>query len=131
MVALRLPALLCVAACAEAVPPRLSAIEQRIFAPNCNFSACHSAAGNAGQLVLERGRSFAQLVSHACDQDGARGDGLLRVVPGDPAHSFLVVKLHDPLDPRYGDRMPQKEPPLDARDLASIEQWIRLGANQD
>lgn len=127
MVALRFFAPLLLAACASPVPPRLSAIEQRIFAPNCNFSSCHSDPGAGGNLTLTPGRSFAQLVSHACDQAQAHADGLLRVVPGDPTHSFLLLKLHS-IDPKYGDRMPQNSPPLDSTDLSSIEEWIRLGA---
>ena len=130
MVALRALALLLAAACTNPVPPRLSAIEQRIFAPNCAFSSCHSVFGAAGALVLAPGRSFAQLVSHSCAQDAARAEGLLRVVPGDPAHSFLLMKLHT-IDPKYGDRMPQNALPLDDSDLSSIEEWIREGAQDN
>jgi hypothetical protein len=115
----------------EPVPPRLSAIEQRIFVPNCTFSSCHSSAGHAGGLVLEPGKSFASLVQQACQQDAALQAKLLRVAPGDPARSFLILKLRDPLDPAYGARMPQGSPALDGTDLASIEEWIRRGAAND
>jgi hypothetical protein len=112
------------------VPPRLSDIEQRIFAPNCTFSSCHADSGAGGNLALTAGRAYQQLVSHASDQQQARADGLLRVAPGDPAHSFLLLKLHV-IDPKYGDRMPQKAPPLSDQDIASIEQWIADGAQDD
>lgn len=110
------------------VPPRLSAIEQQIFAPNCTFSSCHSSDGHAGNLVLTPGRSRLSLVGRLADRKEAAADGLLRVSPGDPGHSFLVVKLCNPIDPRYGDRMPQGSPQLEARDRKSIERWIEQGA---
>lgn len=125
--------LLCAAAAcgSDPVPPRLSAIEQRIFAPGCAFSSCHSQAAHAGGLILEPGRSFASLVRQSCQQDSAARAGLLRVVPGDPAHSFLITKLRDPVDSAYGARMPEGNLPLEQADLASIEQWIQRGAQDD
>ena len=113
------------------MPPHLSAIESQIFAPNCTFSSCHSTFGSAAHLSLVQGKSFASPVNHPCDADVANEDGLKRVVPFDLEHSFLVKKLHDPLDPRYGDRMPQHQAPLDSGDIASIEEWVRRGAQDD
>lgn len=118
-------------ACDPPVPPKLSAIEQRIFQPNCTFSSCHSELGQAGTMVLEPGKSFANLVGQQSAQTAAHAEGLLRVAPGDVAHSFIVIKLTDPMDPKYGDRMPQHQAPLDGADLGTIEEWIRLGAHDD
>jgi hypothetical protein len=112
------------------VPPHLSAIQQRIFGPNCTFSSCHADPGPGGNLTLTSGKSFAQLVSHGCDLAQARTDGFLRVAPGDPAHSFLLLKLHS-VDPKYGGRMPQDAPALRDSEIASIEQWILNGAPDD
>ena len=119
------------AACAPPVATNLSTIEQRVFAPNCTFSSCHSTQGRAGQLVLEPGKSFGNLVGQRPEQKAAAEEGLLRVAPGDLLHSFLLVKLRDPMDRKYGDRMPQHQAPLDAEDLGAIEGWIRLGARND
>ena len=123
--------LLLACACAEPVAPRLSAIEQRIFAPSCTFSSCHSVMGHAGGLVLEPGKSFTSLVRQACQQDAALQAGLVRVAPGDLARSFLIAKLREPLEPAFGPRMPQDSAPLDPTDLAAIEEWVRLGAQDD
>ena len=117
--------------CSGSVPPRLSAIEERIFAPNCTFSSCHSTFGAAAHLSLVPGKSFASLVSQPCDNESGTQDGYQRVVPGDVERSFLVLKLRTSLDPRHGDRMPQNQPPLDGSDVASIEEWIRRGAQND
>ena len=130
MVALKAWPLLLLAACGGSeppVPPQLSAIQQRIFAPNCTFSSCHGEGGAGGNLNLTAGQAFAQLVSHACDNAQARADGLLRVAPGDPAHSFLLMKLHS-VDTKYGVRMPQSAPALADAQIASIQQWIASGA---
>jgi hypothetical protein len=127
----RLFVLVVLAGCAGPVPPHLSAIEDRIFAPNCTFSSCHSAFGQAAHLVLVRGRSRASLVDQPSDKPEALEEGLLRVKPGDPDHSFLVMKLRDPLAAKYGDRMPQHQAPLENSDLAAITEWIRLGAKDD
>ena len=122
---------LSLAGCPGPVPPQLSAIEDRIFAPNCTFSSCHSTIAAAAHLSLAQGQSFANLVNQPCDSDAGTQDGYLRVVPGDLEHSFLILKLRDPLDPRYGDRMPQHQAPLDGSDVGAIEEWIRRGAQND
>jgi len=124
-------ALLFASACREPVAPRLSAIQERIFTPGCTFSSCHSAQGHAGELVLEPGRSFAQLVGRDAAQETAAREGLRRVVAGDPGASFLVIKLRPGLPARYGKRMPDTAGPLDDDDRAAIEEWIRRGAPDD
>ena len=116
------------AGCPAPVPPELSAIEQRIFAPSCTFSSCHSVQGHAGQLVLVPGRSFGDLVGKPCARSEAQARGLLRVAPGDLLRSFLFTKLQDPLDPALGDRMPLHGAPLEESERAAIAEWIRLGA---
>ena len=113
------------------VPPHLSAIQQRIFAPNCTFSSCHSTFGHAGNLNLEAGKAFKALVGVSPDNAAAAAEGYLRVAPGDAAHSFLLLKLRDPVPRQYGDRMPQHETPVDDADLASLKEWIALGALDD
>jgi hypothetical protein len=57
---------------------------------------------------------------------------LTRVVAGDPATSFLYLKLGgDPVTadiPAIGTRMPPRAPPIAAEDLATVRDWILGGA---
>jgi hypothetical protein len=126
---LLLLALLC--GCPGPVAPRLSAIQERIFTPSCTFSSCHSLEGHEGQLVLVSGRSFAQLVNAPAAQDAAAAAALVRVVPGQPEQSFLVLKLRPHLPAAYGKQMPDASGLLDDDARAAIEEWIRRGANDD
>ena len=116
------------AGCPEPVAPRLSAIEERVFAPSCTFSSCHSASGHAGDLVLERGQSFANLLHQAASQEQAALEHLVRVQPGQPDQSFLAIKLRAGMPARYGLHMPNGQGQLDADQVQAIEEWIRLGA---
>src|SRR5262249_42419001 len=113
--------------CPGPIPPRLSALQERIFTPSCTFSTCHSAQGHEGDLVLVAGRSFAQLVNAPAYQDAAAAAHLLRVVPGQPEQSFLVLKLRPHLPAAYGKQMPDASGLLDADARAAIEEWIRRG----
>jgi hypothetical protein len=59
--------------------------------------------------------------------------GGIYVVPGDPAHSYLMHKLSDTM-PCDGAHMPApfeviKPPPLTPEQLASISGWISAGAH--
>jgi hypothetical protein len=133
---LRLPAMIACAAAlagcsADPIEPRLSALQDRIFTPSCTFSTCHSAAANEGQLVLERGRSHAQLVGQPAVQQQAALERLVRVAAKDPEASFLLVKLRPRLPAKYGKHMPDAAGQLDADQLQAIEEWIRRGANDD
>jgi hypothetical protein len=121
--------LLC--ACSDPIPPRLSAIQERIFTPTCTFSSCHSVAGHEGDLVLVSGRSLAQLVNVPAYQDAAAAANLVRVVPGQPEQSFLVLKLRPHLPAAFGKQMPDASGLLDDDARAAIEEWIRRGANDD
>ena len=109
----------------------LSALQAQVFTPNCTFSSCHSSGGVAGSLVLEPGKSFANLVNHGSAQTEAAQEKMLRVSPGNPDHSLLLLKLRGDLDARYGRHMPDTGQQLDPGDLDAIAGWIRLGAQDD
>jgi len=111
--------------------PKLSALQAQVFSPNCTFSSCHSSATAEGHLVLESGRSFQMLVGKPSDQTEARLESVLRVQPGDPDHSFLVMKLQDGFDSKYGKHMPDTGQQIDQGMIDSIAEWIRLGAHDD
>jgi len=116
---------------ADPIEPRLSALQERIFTPSCTFSACHSAAGHEGQLVLERGQAHAQLVGQPAVQEQAALERLVRVVAGNPDASFLLLKLQPRLPAKYGKHMPDAAGQLDGDQLEAIAEWIRRGANDD
>jgi hypothetical protein len=108
-------------------------IQSTIFNTTCAVTFCHSASfpGSipAGNLDLTEGNSFDQLVGHACDNASARDDGNLRVDPGNPDNSFLVIKLEGPPSFLYGTQMPQGLPPLSAAQIKLVRDWIAAGAN--
>jgi hypothetical protein len=61
----------------------------------------------------------------------AADEGLVLVAGGDPASSFLLLKVMGGLDPKYGDVMPQNSTGLEADVVAAIEEWIEAGAAND
>jgi Carboxypeptidase regulatory-like domain len=89
-------------------------------------TACHP--GVNPSLDLREGNSYDQLVGIPALEDPT----LLRVVAGDPARSFLYLKLggEPPLAdiPAIGTRMPPRAPPIDPGDLDLIRRWILQGA---
>ena len=114
------------------IEPTLTSIQDEIFTGSCALQSCHSTASLAGDLILEPGRSHEQLVGPMAFQSEAAGEGLARVVPGDPDASFLWIRLQVDTDPRYGPLMPQGSTEgLDADELAAIETWIVKGAADD
>ena len=94
------------------VPAMLDEIQRTIFSPRCAIPTCHDANGQVGNLVLDTAHnSYAQLVGVAPNIDAAHAAGFLRVDPGHPENSFLLVKLQGP-PPGEGRRMPEVGAPL-------------------
>ena len=91
---------------------------------------CHDKATASGNLVLTADESYADLVNVAPDNAVARNRGLLRVVPDDPAQSFLIVKVTQP-PLGEGSKMPLTGTPLTAEQIALLTGWIEAGAPQD
>src|SRR4051812_38851083 len=112
----------------------LAFIEQKIFAPSCNFSGCHDSASDAGRLDLRPGMSHDRLVDMASKIDTARK----LVVPNDVAASYLMLMLRDVAPamasppgnspPGSVGFMPQAGPTLCCQKLDAIERWINAGA---
>jgi len=114
-------------------------IREGVFARSCGTSggACHSPAGapDSGGLDLATD-PYSALVG--ADGRGAPASNfagsvpdLVRVIPGDPDHSFLVIKLRTTVgaDPRYGSGMPFPDPgSVCPETLDAIAGWIRSGA---
>lgn len=105
----------------------LDVIQSSIFSPRCAIPTCHDSALASGNLVLETGRSYAELVGIEPDVDEAAAAGLLRVDPGRPENSFLLIKLEGP-PPQYGSRMPLIGTLLNESEIALIRAWIASGA---
>ena len=104
--------------------PTLDDIQRTIFSPRCAIPACHDSQSKAGNLILEAGRSHDQLVGVSPTVDTA---GLLRVDPGHPENSFLLVKLEGP-PPDQGQRMPLTGALLNEAEIQLISDWIAQGA---
>jgi hypothetical protein len=102
-------------------------IQSTIFNVSCISGPCHSSTAQQGNLVLEEGISYGRLVDVVPFNDTARAAGLLRVVPGNAAQSFLLIKLTGP-GAGEGSPMPLAMPPLSAANIEKIRSWILAGA---
>jgi hypothetical protein len=105
----------------------LERIQTTIFNVHCLSAGCHNGSDRAGSMVLVAGASYASLVNVAPFNGAALMRGLLRVVPGDPQDSFLLVKLTGPPSDE-GAGMPFGQPPLSTADIALVRDWILTGA---
>lgn len=109
--------------------PTLAQIQSQIFTATCVDDFCHNSIDQAGNLVLtDTTQSYASLVGVPPDNSTARNAGLLRVDPGHPENSFILVKLAGPTNPRMGSRMPLGKLPLSAAEQQMIADWITAGA---
>ena len=111
------------------VKPTLESLEKKYFAGSCAFSSCHSAAKHAGELVLEPGLSYANLIGIPALHPGAVN--FVRVEPGQPDNSFLYIKVTQP-QAGQGKLMPVgASEPVDADcGIAALKAWIAAGAKK-
>lgn len=110
------------------VQPTLASIQKNVFDKSCSSSSCHGESKQGG-LDLRAGASYAALIDVEPDKAAAKDAGLVRVKPGDPDKSFLVVKLGT-VPSGMGARMPQGGRPLDSATIQAIRDWIANGAQQ-
>ena len=112
------------------VEPKLSSIQAQIFDVNgCSTTTCHGAAASSG-LQLTAGTSFGQLVGVASLNDGDHQPPFVRVKPGVPDSSFLVIKLTGP-SPRQGSLMPRVGSKISNDKINAIRTWILNGAQNN
>jgi hypothetical protein len=98
-------------------------IQTQFFTPICAKAGCHAVGSAPSGLELEAGQSYGNLVGRPATENGT----LARVAPGDPDHSYIVLKLRG--DPRItGERMPLGGPYLTADQIEGIAARIRAGA---
>lgn len=114
--------------------PTLSSIQAVVFTPTCAQGACHSKPGAplSGDLDLSSASaSYGNLVGVAAKYQGFTTE--LRVAPGDPTKSFLMVKLVDAWTGTVpaGTPMPYLPDPLPDAQIEAIRSWIAAGAPND
>lgn len=86
----------------------------------CTASGCHGSAPQAA-LDLRPAAAYAALVGVQ-----AVSEPVVRVIPGNPQGSYLVIRLEG--RQQVGSRMPLGGAPLDAVDLQNVRNWIARGA---
>ncbi len=104
----------------------LAADVQPIFTARCAVADCHDSATDAGGLSLETGMSHAELVGV---ESPTYDDPALRVDPGNPAGSLLLLKLEGA--DGVGSRMPLGGGALADDEIALVETWIADGAEDN
>jgi hypothetical protein len=107
----------------------LQQLQEEFFTLRCATQFCHSRQTQSGGLILEEGDSFANLVGVAPQNAAAQSAGMLRVDPGDPDNSYLLLKLSGLPDSSFGAPMPLVGDRLTEDEVDSIRSWILAGAN--
>jgi len=103
-------------------------IQKKIFDSTCATPSCHGAGAASAGLDLSDGAAYSNLVGVPAANEAARAAGLLRVAPGDPDHSYLLLKLEGTLAAGEGVPMPLVGGPLPASAIDTIRRWIAAGA---
>lgn len=96
-----------------------SEIKAKVFV-NCLGAQCHSSAGNQGNLVLESGVAFNNLVG----VQSVLFPQYKRVEAGNSANSLIIKILKGEVSPR----MPLNGNPIPTATIDSIAKWIDQGA---
>jgi hypothetical protein len=105
----------------EPLSADLQSIQENVFTPIC--TRCHIGASAPEGLRLDAADSYSLLVG----VPSAEVPSLLRVMPGDPDESYLVLKLQG--SPGIvGGQMPLGGPYLPQATIDAIRQWITDGA---
>lgn len=104
----------------KAAPSFANDIQEIFNRRGCTASSCHGSAMSAN-LDLRAGSSYAKLVNVEATQEA-----IIRVIPGNAAQSYLVIKLEGRQS--VGARMPLGGAALDNIDLANIKNWINQNA---
>lgn len=106
-------------------------IQTQIFDVSCSSDSCHSSVGRAGNLSLEAGSSWSQLVDQPATNPIAAAHGWHRVAAGSPDNSFILAKLTNNLAAGEGFPMPYNAAPLDSDTIDVLTAWIAAGAPAD
>lgn len=117
--------------CLERKIETFSKVQRMVFSQACSFRTCHSTAGHKGNLVLESGKAYGNLVNVEPDNASARERLKKRVIPGNPQGSFIMDKLEARLESDEGDPMPQNLGMLSQDEIDLVRGWIQRGAPND
>ena len=105
-------------------------IQKKIFDSTCATAFCHGTGAASGGLDLSDGAAYANLVGVLATNEAAKAANLQRVLPNDPADSFLLLKLEGTLAAGQGVPMPLVGGPLPASAIDTIRRWIAAGASE-
>lgn len=105
----------------EGLTPRIAVLEADVFAASCTFTSCHGAVAPRMGLSL-----VAPIHSAVVGRRSTEVPDRMRVVPGDPAASYLFEKISSNR-PAVGVRMPPGKP-LPAEAIQAVRRWIERGA---
>ena len=111
---------------AEIPDTTFSSIQKAVFHESCSAPSCHG-SGAKGGLSLLAGESYTQLAGVPSTLDKKNFPPFLRVKPGHPDSSFLLVKLTAP-DSSQGEIMPKGSDRLSRSQIDAIRRWILAGA---
>ena len=108
-------------------------IQKQVFTSTCAVSGCHDSQSQTGNLLLETGASYTNLVNVTPDNGSAAAAGFKRITQtsptlGDSNTSFLFKKISNDLGAGMGSRMPLIGPALDPNLINIIKLWIDAGA---
>jgi len=108
--------------------PTFPSIQKNVFDVACSEGTCHGPPTPAWGLILTDGPAARERlvgkVAQSCTE-------FFLVTPGEPAASFLWLKVSSPRPP-CGEPMPFGGPPLPAWSRSCIRDWISsLGAGTD
>ncbi len=107
------------------VEAKFSSIQANIFNRSCAVSGCHDSGSQQAGLDLSSGKAYGNLVNVPSSQK----PNILRVKPGDPANSYIIMKLEG-ASGISGRKMPLGGS-LSNEQIDAIKQWIRNGAKND
>jgi hypothetical protein len=102
-------------------------IQRTIFDVSCATTGCHAGANPDAGMNLSRGMAYAALVNVASRYT----DGWLRVTPGSPGESMLMVQIGGEPGPPLEGLMPWGEAPLCDPQIDAVRRWIQAGALND
>jgi hypothetical protein len=103
--------------------PTLTQLQADIFTPIC--SVCHTGVGASlpGIQNLTAGHTYTSLVN----VNSIEVPSMKRIVPGDPDHSYLVLKIQG--SPGIvGVQMPASGGPLTQAQIDEVRAWVAAGA---
>ena len=91
----------------------------RIFEENCTTAGCHTGTAPMMGLKLTGDEFYARTI----DQPSTEKPQLMRVKPGEPDSSYLVMKIVG-APGIIGSRMPFGRDPLTDEEIATIVEWV-------